>query len=415
MKTTLFVILLALSLATNAALYFQHRASGASASPRSTGGSHAGATPSTTPDGASATATTADPEVAQLSQTWQRLQSGDLKTLIVQLRAAGFSESVIRSIIGSQVYERFAARRKALLAQQEETPYWQSLQQFGLDPKTRSAFRELNREQTEQVKALLGPDGLLGNEERLAYQRRQFGDIPADKIDQLQNIISDYSDLRQQIQSNANGVLLPEDREKLTLLEKEQRADLAGLLTPQELENYELRSSSTASQLRSQLGIFKPSEAEFVAIFRATRAAEEQFGSLSNTSGNFSQYQQIRTAALEQAKAQLTPERYAALQQATDPAYSTINRLVARLDLPTTAAVQVVSVQQDTMKRANAIRSDKGLSADQRAVQLSALAQEASTTISQALGGTRGLEAYKQYGGQWLQSLQPRPVTPPKG
>lgn len=413
MKTTLLVVLLAFSIAANAAFFFQRTVSSAPAAVRNPGIAQAGS--ANPPDPAAEAAIVTQAEVAQLAKTWARLQSGDVKTLVERLRAAGFSETMIRSIVAAQVNERFSARRKALLAQQEETPYWQSLQQFGLDPKTRSAFRELNREQTEQVKALLGPDGLLGNEERLAYQRRQFGDIPADKIDQLQNIISDYSDLRQQIQSNANGVLLPEDREKLTLLEKEQRADLAGLLTPQELENYELRSSSTASQLRSQLGIFKPSEAEFVAIFRATRAAEEQFGSLSNTSGNFSQYQQIRTAALEQAKAQLTPERYAALQQATDPAYSTINRLVARLDLPTTAAVQVVSVQQDTMKRANAIRSDKGLSADQRAVQLSALAQEASTTISQALGGTRGLEAYKQYGGQWLQSLQPRPVTPPKG
>lgn len=415
MKTTLFVVLLALSLATNAALYFQRSSSGASASPRGTGDSHSSSTRSASTDQATAATNTADHEIAQLTQTWQRLQSGDLKTLVVQLRAAGFSESVIRSIIGAQVYERFSARRKALLAQQEETPYWQSQQLFGLDAKTRSAFRELNREQNEQLKALLGPDGLPGNEERLAYQRRQFGDIPADKVEQLQSIISDYSELRQQIQSNANGLLLPEDREKLTLLEKEQRTDLAGLLTPQELENYELRSSSTANQLRSQLGIFKPTEAEFTAIFRATRAAEEQYGSLSNTGGNFNLYQQIRTAALEQAKTQLTPERYAALQQATDPAYSMINRLVARLELPNTAAVQVVSVQQDAMKRANAIRNDKGLSSDQRTAQLSALAQEASTTISQALGGTRGLEAYKQYGGQWLQNLQPRPTPPPKG
>ena len=317
MKTSLLVVLLALSLAANAALYFQRSSAHTAPKPRT---ASADKTNSATTGQTIAATSAADHEVTQLAQTWQRLQSGDLKTFIQQLRAAGFSESMIRSIVAAQIYEQFSARRKALIAQQEDTPYWKAQQRFGLDPKTMSALRELSREQNEQIKALLGPDGVIGNEERQAYQRRQYGDLPRDKIDQLQNIVSDYSELRQQVYANANGVMLPEDREKITLLEKEQRTDLAGILTPQEMENYELRSSSTASLLRSQLGTFKPTEEEFRTIFRATRAAEEQYGSISGGVANGNQIRLIQTAVLENTKSLLTPERYADLKQASDPA-----------------------------------------------------------------------------------------------
>ena len=196
---------------------------------------------------------------------------------------------------------------------------------------------------------------------------------------------------------------------------------MAKLLTPEELENYDLRSSNTANTLRSQLGTFKPTEEEFRAIFRATRAAEDQYGSLTTAGGSYDQLKQIQTAALENAKAVLPPDRFADLKQSIDPAYQQINRLVARLELPTSAATDVVAVQQDVQKRIGTLRSDKSLSADQRTTQLTALAQEASTKVSTALGGTRGLEAYKQYGGQWLLNIVPKPptpapaTTPPKG
>ena len=61
-----------------------------------------------------------------------------------------------------------------------------------------------------------------------------------------------------------------------------------------------------------------------------------------------------------------------------------------------------------------AIRSDTTLNAAARRTQLGTLADEATARISTALGGSRGLDAYKEYGGQWLTNLVPRPPTPPQ-
>jgi hypothetical protein len=340
------------------------------------------------------------------AKTWNNLQTGDVKVLADRLRAAGFPPAVVRAVIAALVDEKYAAQRKALLAKQDETPYWQR-SSFGYDSKLMSALRELNKEERNELKGLLGSDGLPNSDERLAWQRRQFGDLSTDKAEQMQAIMSDYGELRSDIYTKANGVMLSEDREKIALLEKEQRADLAAVLTPQELENYELRSSTTANQIRSQLSIFKPTESEFRALFQATRAAEAQYGSLTNAGPtNQEQATKLRESILAGLQSQLSPERFAELKQATDPKYQMTNRLVARLELPASAAVEVVEIQQDVQKRVATIRRDTTLSAEQRNAQLAELSQEATSKVSTTLT-PRGLEAYKNYGGYWLQNINP--------
>lgn len=341
------------------------------------------------------------------SKTWSNLQNADLKVLAEKLRAAGFPASTIRAIVAAQINERYSAQRKALLAGQPEEPYWQR-SNYSFDPKVMSALRDLGKQQSAEIKSLMGPDA-ANDDERKYWFRRQYGDLPVDKIEQVQAIVSDYGDLRNEVYSKANGVMLPEDREKLALFEKEQRADLASALTPEELENFELRSSSTASTLRSQVSTFKPNEQEFRALYKALRAAEDQYGSIGMGSTSMDQMTKIRDSVLASMETQLPPDRLADLKLATDPKYQSTNRLVARLGLPASTSVDVVNIAQDIQQKANTVRRDTTLSAEQRTAQFSTLSQEAATKLSAALT-PRGYEAYKQYGGYWLQNLNPPTV-----
>jgi hypothetical protein len=409
MKTAWLIGLLGVSLAGNAILFFRwtRPLAGAGAlNPPSTQLSVPG---STSP---AATAVKSDLLTAQdgarLARLWSAMQTGDLKALIEHLRAAGFPPSLIRALVAAQVSEQFAARRKALLAQREERPYWKSGQTYLTDAKTTSALRDLGREQSNLLKQLLGSENVPGNEEALLYQRRQFGDLPSEKAEQVQNILSDYGDMRNQIYVAANGVILAEDRDKIALLEKEQRSDLAAVLTPDELENYQMRSSPTANSLRSQLALFNPTEDEYRALFKIQEAFDDQYGSPNvMTASSYRERQAHQQELLDQVKNVLTPDRMADYKQAIDPQYQMVNRLVARLDLPATAATEVVSVQQDVLQRAGTIRSDANLAGDLKNAQLNALADEATGKLTSVLGA-RGLDAYKQYGGQWIQNLVPR-------
>ena len=271
------VALFVASLAVNAAvitLYFKQSSGAPSAgSPAAavlaekSAGSSGSAAP--VPSAASAAAA----QSAQLARSWSELQTGDLKTLPERLRAAGFAPSMIRAIVAAQVNEQFSARRKELLGNQAEQPFWKNQRSGMMDPKIMTALRDLGKEQMALMKSLLG-ENAPGNDEINAWQRRQFGNLAPEKLTQLQSINNDYSELQQEIMQKANGVMLPEDREKLTYLEKEKLADIAKTLSPQEFEEFQLRSSNTANQLRGQLGSFNTTEAEFRALYRAAAAID---------------------------------------------------------------------------------------------------------------------------------------------
>ena len=330
---------------------------------------------------------------------WAAVNAGELKDVVARLRAAGFPTTAIRAIVWARLQEDDESRLNGLFLGVEEPPYWQAGSR-NLDPKVMAAFRQIREEQSRIVKELLGSDGLEEHPWTRFQQRRMFGDIPADKAEALQQIVRDYNELRSEIYAEANGLIMPEDREKIRYLETEMRSDVARVLDPRELENYELRSSSIANTLRSQLATFQPTEEEFRTLFRVAQAVEAELGGVP---GAMTQEETRRRIAAinERAKQVLAPDRYAAFEQAMEPRYSALNRIAARYELPPAVVPQVYSVQQDIQRRAGEMRS---LAPAQRAPAAAALAQEAATRIAPLLGGP-GFEAYRVYGGQWIEAL----------
>ncbi|MFA6286949.1 MAG: hypothetical protein WC661_06135 [Opitutaceae bacterium] len=324
-----------------------------------------------------------------------------------RLRAAGIPERIVTAVITAQIRDRYAARRAAL--QPDYSQYWT---QSGMttSAQARVAQRELWREERQELKNALG-DAYYSTPGFEGAIKRQFGEIPKNKIDALQSITEDYQDLSSDIYHSANGVMLPEDREKLAFLEAEKRKDLAGILTPQEMENYELRSSKTANSLRSQLRAFDPSEKEFRSLFALQREYDQKYSNRRPDEDAAARQQRTADSAALQAqiKTTLGEARYAEYQRAKDGNFQQLASLTARLELPKETAVAVYDLSKDMQKRAQQINNDSKLTPEQRNQALSALAGEANGKIVAALG-ERGLEAYRSSGGWWLRNLAPRPV-----
>lgn len=334
---------------------------------------------------------------------WTSLSGGSLAEMVARLRAEGYPVAVIRALVSARVSEEMRPRIRELMAGVPEPEYWASAR-FVQDPRVTAAQREVYQEYLKTLKDVLGPDAVDDNEINQYRRRRHFGEISPEKAVELQRIAADYAELKNEIYREANGVLMPEDRRQLEYLEKERHADYAKILTPEELERCELRSSSTADALRAQLAAFKPSEEEFRQMFHAAREIEAQFGSLQAPLPA-EQARQRQAAVQEKAQALLSPERYDAFKQATDPRYTTLNRIAARYDLPTAVVPEVYAVQQEIQQRARKVN------AAERATQLPVLAQEAATRISPLLGD-RAFQAYKLYGGQWIENLAKPPARP---
>ncbi len=177
------------------------------------------------------------------------------------------------------------------------------------------------------------------------------------------------------------------------------------MLTPEEYEQYELRNGSPAGWLRSSLETFRPSEAEYKAIFDFYSSLQKQFPDPSDESQRMAMLAAEKQLA-SQLEATLGPDRYAEYVQARQSGNDKLSRLVARLDLPLTVIGQVNAVRDDISQRAKDIRSNTQLSSVERDAQLAALQQEATTKVTAALG-QRGFNAYQDMKGDWIRALTP--------
>ena len=322
------------------------------------------------------------------ADAWSTLATTDLRTLAARLRAAGFPPSVVRAVIQAQLMNSAFARYQDLAGSIEQKPFWATGRNQSIlsDPKFRTALNDLGREYNQLLKDALGPD--YQNEETSDYERRQFGDLPPEKTERLQKIVSDYNQLRNDVQLSINGIVLPEDREKLALLDKEKLADLAKILTPQELEEYTLRSSSTTSRLRTALTAMNATEAEFRAIYQAQVAFDEKYtnnlGVTTATTMNERQADQARVA--EEIKLALGEQRFAEYSRAGDREFQTLSQLAQQAQLPPTAAIQVYDLRTGVSAESNRIFADTNMNNDQKRAALQSLGQNMRNQVTATLG-----------------------------
>jgi hypothetical protein len=372
-----------------------------------------------TPAPASRPVAAADPRFTEPARPtidanlWPSLQADALPELVRNLRDAGFPPELVRAIAAARLEEAYGARMKALFPGADQLPFWKNQP---TDPKVYTASVNLQRERQLALREALGKDSEPGDSVSDALRGRSLDGLPPDKAEDIRRLFRDYDDKRSEI--FASGVVYNMDRDKIAALEKAQHDAIARVLTPQELEDFDLRNSNTARQLRYDLGAFNPTEAEFRTLFRLRQPFDEQFS--NSYSGGMPSQEAMRQRSdaqrllNEQIKAALGPERGAEYQRTTDYAYRQTSLIVARLELPPETTNSVFAVQQDLQQRARDTMMNRSLAPDARTQQLAELQQEATAKLTPLLGGASGFEAYKQYGGSWMQMFQPRPPPTPR-
>jgi len=346
---------------------------------------------------------------------WSTLQTGDLPALVGRLRAAGLPPAMVRAVVSGVLGMEFIARRQELTAAEANVPYWQDAL-ARRDPKVAEELQKLSREHARILRELLGSEPISEADESYYRYRRSYGDLAPDKLARVRDIDRDYGELG--MQRRAGGLTLPGDRELQSLLEKEKSADLAAVLTPAELEEYQLRSSTAASILRWQYAAVEPTEAEFRALYRATRLVDEKLGPLGNvlTSEMLEQRAEVmREVMPAELNSVLSPERLEEFQQLSDPQYAQTAKVVTRLRLPAATTREVVAIQRTATERASAIRGDQSLDAEGRRAALEQLSRETTAQLTDQLGGSRGFEAYRINGGFWLNTLHDTGTGGPRG
>ncbi len=325
---------------------------------------------------------------------------------------------MVRGLTVNRIYQRFKQRFEALEKKSPPPkPYWQDSgwrSSDDVDPAIRAEQRALWREMDDAFRALLGPDRERHSVYRREHLARSYGQLPSEKISGIEALNRDYDDITQSIHENSRGILLASDRQQLAFLEKEKRADLVRLLSPEELEDYDRRNSLAADDTRDKLRFVESTEEDFLKIYALQQAFEARYGR-DNLSG---QEKDLRKAALPELDRQiedtLGPDRYAEFQIANDVNFSNTRATLDRIGLPKEKASDLVRIQRDAKQRAELIRNDRALTATQRDEQLASLQKEATGKASTVLGSAENLDMFKRTAGQWLGKLVSRTNPDPK-
>jgi len=334
------------------------------------------------------------------------LKKDDPAAVRDQLRALGLPEDVVRGMLHVIVYKRTHALQQAVSRSQAKPGVFWQIQpgMFSIDQMTkdqRKALRESMRSASDEMEKLMGPDP----EDQNSY-RTNF--LPADKAAKVRDLERDYSDLRADVVAEAHDFRVPADEQQMAYLEKEKRADLAALLTPQELADYDLRNSPTANRLRFQLQNqgFDASETEYKEIYATQKAIDDQFANNGPVSGNRVQaYQQAQEQANQQLRAELGEARYADYVHSQDPDYRALESAAKRFGLADNVVAQTYQARDQALASSQIILNNANLTDDQRRQQLQELASQTRAQIQSSLGQNAS-DAYLAHNMGWLEILE---------
>jgi hypothetical protein len=345
---------------------------------------------------------------------WSAIESTNYVTYINNLRGFGCPEETVRDIILTDIAKTYGKRRAALIGQGKGEKFWLPYPDENGDPELQKQLAALEEEQRRLVQELLGVDFQTELakywQDNEVLEQRMFGFLPEEKQDQLRLLNRKYESLEQEIYTRSKGELIPEDEEKLRTLEKEKEAEMAKVLTPQEMEEYQLRNSPTATTLRGQLAGFKPTEEEFRRMFKLQKTYDEQFAKAfdftdENAVAVQSKAQQEAQRALgEEMKKLLGDQRYNEYVRSQDGDYRSLQNLGSRFNLPNETIANIYNMRQQAEQQKQQLEANGNLTPEQRQNALAAIARETQNSVAQMMGD-KAFKAYQRGTGQWMNSL----------
>jgi len=365
--------------------------------------------------------------------SWQALEATNYVAYIENLRNFGCPEETVRDLIITDVAKLYGRRRAAVRARAQGGRYWLPTESVDTS-RVRAQLREIEKEEQQLVRSLLGVDlrrelaRYAGEEDFLDANIAFLAQAKQDRVSALQD---KYADLEQDIYQRARGIFLGEDQEQLKQLHRAREAELAQVLGPGELEEYQLRNSDTANTLRATMSGFEPSEEEFRKIFRLQKTFDDDFNQAFDATDDNALTLKARTqqdaqeALNGEVQKILGPERYAEYQRSQDGEFRTLLQLGDRFQLGREVANSVYDMKNTSERQKQQVELNPSLTEEQRNQMLVAIARETERSVA-GLMGDEAYRAYARNGGAWMDGLStaqvslaelnpppPSPPTPP--
>jgi hypothetical protein len=312
--------------------------------------------------------------------SWREIESPDYTTYIANLRDIGCPEQTIRDIIIADVNALYARKRATDIITPDQQ-WWRSEPDQAVLQAAAEKLSELENERRALLGRLLGTNWETGDLVSLPRPSRSailldgpvLGDLPTDTKEAIQEVNAHSQD-------RLNAYLAAQQREgkepdpvELAKLRQETRTELQRYLTPLQLEEYLLRYSQDANNLRVELGhlhYFNATPDEFRAIFRATDAIEQRIELLAgNDPTTVMERQALEDQRADALKLALGAKRYDEYQSLHDPLYRDAVAIADEAGTPD-AAGTIYAINLASAAEQQSIRANTNLTDTQRQIEL---------------------------------------------
>jgi hypothetical protein len=335
--------------------------------------------------------------------TWEQVESTNYVTFIKNLRAVGCPDQTIRDIIMSEV-NRLYGRRRLEEVVYPNYQWWRSEPDAAVMEAAAAKLQALEAERRGVLTSLLGAGWDAQSNEQIAAAAEItltgpiLGDLPPETKEAVYAIIA-----RAQIKIAAYERAQREqnkavDPMEMVRLREEPLMQLVSVLNPAQYEEFALRYSPSAQQLREQMRSVVLTPDQFRDLFNAVSSINGQpvFYYAGNDPVMLRQQQQLQAQYYAIIKATLGESFYAAYQLSQDPLYRSSKAMAEQLGVPDTTVTPIYEIYRATQSELDRIRKDTNMSNDEKVEAISQTQVEQQQSLEQILGP----DAFQR----WLQT-----------
>ena len=340
--------------------------------------------------------TAAQPVLAQKKFGWEQIESDEYKTYLDSLRAVGCPEDKIRYIVITDINELFSKKRLKE-AVTHDIQWWRSEPEPSIAGALQQKGRGLEEERRALVERYLGTEAAeMERGEAMLWSNVQLtgpvlGSLPPEVHNTVQEICGRSIERHQGAFWARINEGQPLNNVEMARLREQTRADLRKVLNADGMEEFLLRYSHNAHQLRSELRGFDPTPDEFRKIFRGIDTLEHQlqleFGGLEVLSPQQRErHLAQRDAAIKEA---LGPKRYQDYLMIKDPLFRQAQATAMQYGAPAKVILPIYQAAKANELKRQKILSDAALTPQQKNEALQAVSQEQQRSVQQIVTDVR--------------------------
>lgn len=335
-------------------------------------------------------------DVRRQNFTWSEVESDDYAIYIKNLRQIGCPEETIRDIILAEVNELFNQRRNAE-AVKSSFQWWRSDPDMEDMRREAQKLKSLEEERRALLTRLLGPNWDKANDSMSPSSRSDIhlegpvlGELSSEVKQKVYDISAQARQLRNvylQIQRQQGKQPDPAELERLR---QEFRSGLGEFLNFEQMEEFLLRYSQTAVDMRKEFRGLDLTADEFRAIFRTRDPLEQQAAFLSQDDPSVARrLLSLQTQADEAVKRSLGKERFTLYKLNQDPLFGETKTAAERVGASPEVLFAMYQINQETEAERRRVRNDLNLSSEEKIDALAEIQAMQQKSLQKLLGATR--------------------------